>query len=40
MRQILHAMGLYLDTLQVGATFMQQPLLHYLQDSILSLEPC
>ncbi|MNM57670.1 hypothetical protein D3C81_688840 [compost metagenome] len=37
MRQILHAMGLYLDTLQVGATFMQEPLLNFLQDSVLNL---
>ncbi len=37
MRQILHAMGLYLDSLQARATIMQKPVLCYLQDSVLSL---
>lgn len=37
MRQILHAMGLYLDSLQARATIMQKPVLSYLQDSVLSL---
>jgi hypothetical protein len=37
MRQILHAMGLYLDSLQARATIMQQPVLSYLQDSVLIL---
>lgn len=37
MRQILHAMGLYLDSLQARATIMQKPVISYLQDSVLSL---
>lgn len=37
MRQILHAMGLYLDSLQARASIKQKPVLSYLQDSVLSL---
>ncbi|WP_150757097.1 hypothetical protein [Pseudomonas fluorescens] len=37
MRQILHAMGLYLDSLQASAAIVQRPVLRYLQDSVLSL---